>query len=303
METLGLVLVAALTRAQHLNLDYGLAPGDLIGPYTVDAPLGEGGMGCVYRAVGPGGECVALKLIRADLAAERVFRRRFDREGQAALRVEHPHVVQVVDTGEHEGIPYMAQRFIGGGSLQDKLDREGQLSLETVVTMCLQIAKGLGAIHEHNLIHRDLKPANILLDEEGSAFVGDFGLAKDTQGSLLTQPGAPLGSLHYMAPEQIQGEEVTPATDVYALGCVVHQCLSGRPPFGDRRSMAILWAHISDDPPDPCAARDDLPKDLGWAVASALAKDPARRPPTAIAYARIVQAAAGSPPLSPQSTR
>ena len=196
-------------------------------------------------------------------------------------------------------MPYMAQPFINGGSLQERLEREGELELEDAVTLCLHVAKGLGALHAHGLVHRDLKPANILLDERGCAFVADFGLAKDPQASLITQPGQAVGSLDYMAPEQIRGEEVSPAADVYSLGCVMLECLCGQPPFADREGIQVLWAHLRDDPPDPCAGRSNVPKDVSWAVLCALEKDPAKRPPTATAYARMVQAAAGVPPLSP----
>jgi serine/threonine protein kinase len=286
-----------VTRAQSLEAE--LARGDSVGPYTIESALGEGGMARVYRATGPDGE-VALKLVRADLAVEEMFIRRFSREVRTAERVDHPHVLPVLDSGVHEGVPYMAQPLIAGGSLQERLEREETLELEAAVTVCLEVAKGIGALHAHALIHRDLKPANILLDESGRAFVADFGLTKDPAASLITQPGQAVGSLDYMAPEQIRGEEVGPATDVYSLGCVMFECLAGRPPFGDREgTMKILWAHLQDDPPDPCERRGDVPADVSWAVLSALEKDAARRPPTAMAYARMVQAAAGVPPLSP----
>jgi serine/threonine protein kinase len=276
-----------------------LRPGDAVGPYVVQSPLGEGGMARVYLAIGPDGEEVALKLVRAELAAENMFRKRFAREVQTAIRIDHPHVVPVLESGEHEGVPYMAQPLIRGGSLLDTLEAEGQLELEVAVTLCLEVAKGVGALHEHGLIHRDLKPANILLDEQGHAFVADFGLAKDPQASLLTKPGQAVGSLDYMAPEQIRGELVTRSADVYSLGCVMFACLAGQPPFAHLQGMQILWAHLQEDPPDPCAGRADLPKGLTWAVNSALEKDPASRPETATAYARMVQVAAGVPPLSP----
>jgi serine/threonine protein kinase len=276
-----------------------LRPGDSVGQYRVQSPLGEGGMARVYRAVGPDGEEVALKLVRSELAVENMFRRRFAREVQTAVRIDHPHVMPVLDSGEHQGVPYMTQPLIRGGSLQDRIEAEGRLQLEVAVTVCLEVAKGLGALHEHGLIHRDLKPANVLLDEDGRAFVSDFGLAKDPQASLITRPGQAVGSLDYMAPEQIRAEQVTPSADVYSLGCVMFECLAGKPPFADRKGMQVLWAHLQDDPPDPCAGRDDLPKDLTWAVNRALEKDPASRPDTATGYARMVQVAAGAPPLSP----
>jgi serine/threonine protein kinase len=287
-------------HVQRVEAVANLGEGDAVGPYRIESRLGEGGMGLVYKAVGPDGEVVALKLVRGQHASDQVFRKRFDREAKTARRVDHPHLVPVVDTGEHEGVPYMAQQFIRGGNLQDRIEREGALELEAAVILALEVAKGLGALHAEQLVHRDLKPANILLDEEGCAHITDFGLAKDRDASVLTQPGQAVGSMDYMAPEQIRGHEVSAVTDVYALGCVMFACLAGEPPFADREGMQILWAHLRDEPGDPCAARPDVPKDVSWAVARALEKEPERRPPSPTAYARMVQVAAGVPPLSPQ---
>jgi serine/threonine protein kinase len=270
-----------------------LVTGAVVGPYKVEALLGAGGMGRVYEAVGPDGEHVALKVVKRDLARDNVFRRRFDREASIAQRVIHPHVVPVLDKGEHDGVPYLAQRFIRGGSLAEKIEREGSLDIESAVKICLWVAAGLDAVHAAGLVHRDVKPANILLDEEGVAHITDFGLAKDSQASVLTRPGQALGSLDYMAPEQIRSEEVTAATDVYALGCVMTECLCGAPPFADRQGMRVLWAHLQDAPPDPCTSRPDLSADLSATIRLALEKDPSKRPPTATAYARMFQIAAG----------
>jgi serine/threonine protein kinase len=267
--------------------------GGFVGPYRVQSLLGEGGMGRVYRAVGPDGEIVALKLVKAQLARDDVFRRRFEREAGAAARVAHPNVVPVVDRGEHEGVPYMAQKFITGGSLEDKIKGDGSLSLRETVDLCTQVADGLDALHAVGLIHRDVKPGNILLDSDGHVYITDFGLMKDREASVLTRPGQALGSMDYMAPEQIRGEEVTGRSDVYALGCVMIECLTGKPPFADRQGMRILWAHLQEEPPDPCTGRTDLPSDVGWAVTRALEKEPEKRPPTATAYAHMVRVAAG----------
>ena len=160
--------------------------------------------------------------------------------------------------------------------------------------ICLWVASGLDAIHAAGLIHRDVKPGNILLDEDGVAFITDFGLAKDSQGTVLTKPGQALGSLDYMAPEQIRSEPVTGAADVYALGCVMFECLTGAPPFADRQGMRVLWAHLQDVPADPCASRAGMPKEFGQTICMALEKDPDKRPPTATAYARMVQIASGA---------
>ena len=270
--------------------------GDTIGGYRLEETLGEGGMGYVFRALGEGGRRVALKVAKPELARDDIFRKRFDREARIAARVRHPHVVPVVDVGEHGGLPYMAQEFVSGGSLEDKIEREGPLDLQTAVTICTAVATGLDALHAAELIHRDVKPANILLDRERTAYIADFGLAKDPHASRITKHGQALGTMDYMAPEQIRGEDVSPATDVYALGCVMHACMSGRPPFADRVGMRILWAHLQEDPPDPVAQRDDVPADVGWAITRALEKEPSDRPPTATGYAQMIQVAAGLRP-------
>ncbi len=266
--------------------------GSQIGEYSVDSLLGEGGMGKVYTATGPDGGRVALKLVKDDYARDETFRRRFYREARIAQTVQHPNVVPVVDTGEHEGLPYMAQRFIEGMSLDDKLKRDGPLDVQTAVGVCTDVAAGLEALWGAGMVHRDVKPANILLDGSGRAYITDFGLAKDTQGSLLTLPGQALGSMDYMAPEQIRGEQVGAATDIYALGCVMYECMCGRPPFAEVQGMRILWAHLQDPPPDPRSVRADIPERFSQTLLVALNKDAAQRPQTAGEYARMLADAA-----------
>jgi len=266
--------------------------GSQIGEYSVDSLLGEGGMGKVYTATGPDGGRVALKLVKDDYARDETFRRRFYREARIAQTVQHPNVVPVVDTGEHDGLPYMAQRFIEGMSLDEKLKRDGPLDVPTAVQICTDVAAGLEALWGAGMVHRDVKPANILLDESGRAYITDFGLAKDTQGSLLTLPGQALGSMDYMAPEQIRGEQVGAATDIYALGCVMYECMCGRPPFAEVQGMRILWAHLQDPPPDPRSVRADIPEGFSQTLLVALEKDAAKRPQTAGEYARMLADAA-----------
>jgi serine/threonine protein kinase len=286
--------LASVTELDELRAAAEPRPGESVGSYLIESMLGEGGMGRVYRATTPAGEVVALKLVKAEMAKDETFRRRFDREAKMAQKVNHPHVVPVVDTGEHHGVPYLAQQFISGGSLEDKIKENGPLSVPDTVELCTAVATGLDALHAEGLIHRDVKPANILLDEGGNAFITDFGLAKDRDASVLTRPGQTLGSMDYMAPEQIRGEEVNAQTDVYALGCVMYECLVGRPPFADRQGMRILWAHLQDEPPDPTSIRGDLPPEFARTIMVAMAKNPQERPASAGEYARLLAEAANS---------
>ncbi len=263
-----------------------------VGEYTIGRLLGEGGMGKVYEAIGLDGTRVALKLVKADYARDETFRRRFHREARIAQTVKHPNVVAVVATGESQGVPYMAQQFIDGPSLDEKLKRDGPLSMAGAVRICASVAAGLEALWAAGMVHRDVKPANILLDEHGEAYITDFGLAKDTQASLLTRPGQALGSMDYMAPEQIRGESLSAAADIYSLGCVMNECICGSPPFAEAQGMRILWAHLQDDPPDPRRLRGDLSPQFAQTLLLALEKDPDRRPSSAGEYARMLTAAA-----------
>jgi serine/threonine-protein kinase len=266
--------------------------GTRIGEYQIVELLGVGGMGRVYRATAADGSEVAIKLVKSDYARDETFRRRFIREARIAQSVKHPNVVPVVATGEENGVPFMAQRFVDGLSLEQKLKRDGPLDIPTAVQICGDVAAGLEGLWEAGMVHRDVKPGNIMLDAAGQAFVTDFGLAKDTQGSVLTLPGQALGSMDYMAPEQIRGEEVSAASDTYALGCVMYESLCGRTPFADAQGMRILWAHLQDEPPDPRKFRPELSDEFARVLLCALQKEPAQRPASAGDYARLLSAAA-----------
>jgi serine/threonine protein kinase len=269
--------------------------GSAFGEYMVDGLIGVGGMGKVYKASAADGTAVALKVVKTDLARDETFRRRFRREARIAQTVRNPHVVPVRDTGEVDGLPYLAAEFIDGVTLDAKLASEGALDLATTVRICAQVADGLQALWEAGMVHRDVKPGNILLDAAGNAYITDFGLAKDTEGTVLTRPGQPLGSMDYMPPEQIRGEPVTGAADIYSLGCVVFECLEGRPPFADREGMRVLWAHLQEDPPDLSAQRADLSPEFTQALNAALRKEPSERPRTSREFARSLSEAAGIP--------
>ena len=268
--------------------------GDAVGRYRIDARLGEGAVGVVYRAVAdPGGEVVALKLLKERLGADETFRARFVREARAARHVEHDHLVPVLDAGEADGTSYLVAAYVSGGSLEDRLSRQGSLPLDEALRIVAEIATGLDALHRSGLVHRDVKPSNLMLYEDGRAAITDFGLAKGPAYTVLTKPGQVMGTLDYLAPELIRGEAATPSSDIYAFGCVVYECITGAPPFGGKSLFEIGTAHLNLSPPDPGETRAEVTPSLSWALLKALEKDPAQRPPTATAFASLLHVAAG----------
>lgn len=277
-------------------MDMELSPGDRVGDYRIEGELGRGATARVYRAAGPDGRAVALKVILPDLALDEAFRRRFELEVSIAQRVSHPNVVSVLDSGKHDGVLWLTQELVAGGSLVERLAADGALSVAEAVRIVEEVAAGLEAVHAAGLVHRDLKPANIMLDEDGTARITDFGLARDTTSDRrVTRPGQTLGSMAYMAPEQIEAGEVGPCTDVYALGCVTYECIVGCTPFSDRPGMGMLLAHLDDEPPYPRERRPELPLQLCDAIVCALLKPPPERPPSARAYAERLRSAASLP--------
>jgi serine/threonine-protein kinase len=272
-----------------------LQPGDRVGPFRLEELLGEGAMGLVYRAVRePGGETVAVKVLKRALSRDSIYRQRFLREAEVAKQVEHKHLVPVVEAGEDDGVNYLAMQYVEGGSLDERIEASGPLPLRESVRVTAEVASGLDALHREGLVHRDVKPSNIMLDRAGGAALTDFGLARGPAFTVLTKPGQVMGTLDYIAPELISGSAATPASDVYALGCVVYECLTGQAPFAGLRMFEIAVAHVEREPTNPCELRADVPADLGWASLSALAKEPERRPTTARAYARMLEVALGT---------
>jgi serine/threonine protein kinase len=272
----------------------GLQPGDAFGEYTIDDQLGEGGMGIVFRAIRDDGAVVALKVIKPGLVTDAHAARRFAREARAANEVEHPHLIDLIDTGEVDGVAFLAMHYVAGRSLDDRIQAGGPLSLADTMRIVSEIGSALDALHAADLVHRDVKPSNILLDEERGALLTDFGLAKRRDYSMLTRPGQMLGTLDYIAPEMLRGEEPGASADLYALGCVVFECLAGTPPFGGKSMFEVGMAHLGDQPPDPCAGRWDAPPAFSEIVLRALAKEPADRPASATAYAEMLIGAAQS---------
>jgi len=267
-----------------------LGPGAKLGAYRIEEALGQGASAMVYRAVRePDGEILALKVFRADLAADPVYARRILHEVRAAGEVEHRHLVPVVDAGVEDGWRYVAMRY-GGVSLAELIKERQVLGVEETVRIVAHVASGLDALHRRGLVHRDVKPANILVDRDGAAALGDFGLSKGRGYTALTRPGQMVGTVDYIAPELVSGEEASAASDVYALGCVAYECLTGHPPFADKSLVRVSVAHLHDEPRDPCAERPELPPELGSTVLRALAKEPTARP-SPIAYAHMLDVA------------
>jgi serine/threonine-protein kinase len=269
--------------------DTELALGSSVGPFRLDDFLGEGAMARVFRATRTDtGQVVALKLLKPKLAADPTYLRRFVHEARAAGEVRHPNLVPILEAGEVDGRPYLAAAFVGGRSLGDMIAERGPLAFPDVVRIAQQAGAGLDALHAQGLIHRDIKPANILLEPDGTAAVTDFGLAKGPAYTVLTNPGQVMGTLDYLAPELIRGGKGTAQSDLYAFGCVIYECLTGKPPFGSRPMFQLAQAILNEAPPDPTIGRPDLPQQLDWAVGQALLKDPAHRPPSCAVYAQMI---------------
>jgi len=251
--------------------------------YRIEALLGRGGMSVVYRAENARlGNKVALKLLADDLAEDESFRERFVRESRTAATLNHPNIVTIYDAGDWEGILYIAMRWVDG-DLKAHLRREGPLPPDHALAVATQIASALDAAHARGLLHRDVKPANILLEpgEPGAppiAYLADFGLTKHLESrSGITASGQFVGTIDYMSPEQIEGHEVDSRTDIYSLGCVVFESLVGATPFRRETEVAVLWAHMRDDPPPLTELRPDLPPEVDGIVAKAMAKLPEER--------------------------
>lgn len=259
--------------------------------YRVVRHVAHGGMASVWAAEDSVLErLVAIKVLAPGYAAEPSARRRFTREARAAARVsDHPHVVTIFDTGEHEGAAFIVMELLAGGSLADRLRRGDPVPAPTAVRWLREAASALDAAHAANIVHRDVKPGNLLLDEHGRLAVGDFGIASLADDTALTAAGQVLGTAAYLSPEQARGHAATPASDRYSLAVVAYELLCGRKPFEGDTPVAQARAHVEVDPPTPtgpCQA-------AAGALKHGLAKDPAQRPPTATAFVDELDAALG----------
>jgi serine/threonine-protein kinase len=250
--------------------------------YEVIGKLGEGAAGAVYRAVGPQGD-VAVKVLRD---ADEVSRRRFEREARIATGAASRHLVPILDVGDG----FFVMPLYEQGSLAESISRDGALPLPDVVRVAAELAQALDALHALDIVHRDVKPSNVMLSGDG-AMLADFGLARGAGATQLTRDGQLVGSAHYLAPELIEGRPATPASDVYALGCLLYECVTAAPPFTGRADAELGYAHLMEAPPDPRSRRAGLADDVAAALLSALEKDPASRPTSATALARMLHLA------------
>jgi serine/threonine protein kinase/DNA-binding beta-propeller fold protein YncE len=290
----------------------GFGVGSRLAGYRLDEQIGRGGMAVVYRAYDIRLERpVAIKVLSPELARDEAFRQRFIRESRTAAAVDHPNIIPIFEAGEANGVLFIAMRFVHGPNVQELVDAEGPQSAARACHIITQVAAGLEAAHSHGLVHRDVKPGNMLLDMAGGgdypghAYLSDFGLSKRALSvSALTSTGQFLGTLDYIAPEQIEARAVNGRADEYALACSAFTMLTGHPPFVRDESVAVMWAQISAPPPALTSRRPDLPAAVDEVIAKALAKVPAERYATCPEFAAALRRACGldsGPGLAPKA--
>jgi serine/threonine protein kinase len=266
-----------------------LQPGEpeLIGPYRVRGRLGTGGMGRVYLGLSPGGRSVAVKVIRADLAQDAEFRARFRREVAVARKVSGLFTAPVIDADVDGPVPWLATAYVPGPSLADAVSEHGPLPAASVLALARGLAEGLSAIHAAGVVHRDLKPANVLLAEDGPRVI-DFGISRAVEASALTHTGLVVGSPGFMSPEQAEGREVGPPSDIFSLGAVLAFAATGQGPFGSGSTPALVYRVVHSGP-----QLDLVPAEVRSLAERCLAKDPALRPTADDLLAAAAYPAAG----------
>src|ERR1700728_4787267 len=259
--------------------------GEEFAGYRLVSVLGRGGMSIVFRAENPRlGNVIALKVMAPELASDDIFRTRFLEESRIAASMNHPNVIPIHDMGASDGLLYIVMRYVTGSNLQQMIKKRGRLQPETAVFLLSQAARALDAAHAKGLVHRDVKPANLLVEQSNDdtdpdhLYLADFGITKrGVARTGLTSTGEFMGTVDYVAPEQIKGMSVVGMADQYSLGCVLYECLTGRLPFEKYMDMAVLWAHVQEEPTQPTLLRPDLPPAVDDLFARVLAKQPGDR--------------------------
>ena len=261
-----------------------IQPGQMLGPYRIINQIGRGGMATVYKAYQPSVDrYVAVKVLPSQLAESREFAARFQQEARIIAKLEHPHILPVFDYGESDGVAYFVMRYLDAGTLRDKMEAGRPLPLDVIDKLFTQLTDALSYAHSHGIVHRDLKPANALIDAQGNVFLTDFGIAKllESASPRLTQTDAIMGTPAYISPEQAQGNPVDQRSDIYSLGIILYEMVTGSVPFTAETPLAVLFKHISDPLPPPSLVKPDIPTAIEQVLLKALAKDPKDRFATA----------------------
>src|SRR5215210_863711 len=262
----------------------------LSGRYRLDAQIGAGGMSTVYLAFDQTLERrVAIKLMHREIASDSDQLERFRREARAVAQLSHPHIVGVIDAGEDEGRPYIVFEYVEGETLKDRIRRMGRLPVDEAIAYAIEIARALGCAHQGGIVHRDIKPQNILIDEEGTAKVTDFGIARSLTEEGLTAEGRVLGTTDYVSPEQALGHAVDGRSDVYSLGVVLFEMLTGDVPFHGENQVAVAMKHVREALPDVQALRPEVSASVARVVDRATDKDLDHRYPDAPAFVRDLE--------------
>jgi serine/threonine protein kinase len=275
-----------------------LSPGSTIAGYEVEAVVGSGGIGILYRARQLRlDRPVALKLVDSEVAREPVVRERLRREARTVAALDHPNVVPLYEAGEEDGTVYIATRWVDGTELGTLIQRDGPLEPRRAARIAAQIASALEVAHEKGLVHRDVKPSNAIVTSEDHVYLTDFGLTKRAESaSGFTGAAQMLGTIDYVAPEQIEGGEPNTRGDVYGLACVLFETLTGAAPFaGESGGMAKMWAHLNAEPPSVREQRSDVPQALDDVIQRGLAKRPDGRPSAAAFGAAVLEAVGEAP--------
>ena len=250
----------------------------LNGRYRLEARIGSGGMSTVYRALDETLQRpVAIKLMNREVSTDSDQLERFRREARAVAQLSHPHVVGVIDAGEDDGRPYIVFEYVEGETLKERIRRQGRLPVAEAVAYAIEIARALGAAHACHIVHRDVKPQNVLIDEEGSAKVTDFGIARTLDEEGLTADGRVIGTTDYVAPEQALGQPVTGQSDLYSLGIVLYEMLTGEVPFRGDSQVAVAMKHVREELPDVQRKRPEVSASLAAVIDRATAKRPEER--------------------------